>query len=154
LLLEGTKGNVGQAVESNAIAQPEDVLEALQENLRQRTNRLEPLAAKQQELMGKLLDTMEVWPLNNEGEQANEPGVYLMRKDKNGELRCEAWLGVESGALQFDRTHEGKTLEELKQVVGDTAAVAMEMHDEIRDYPVYLTFLYDKLAKQKEGLNL
>jgi hypothetical protein len=28
----------------------------------------------------------------------------------------------------------------------------METHDEIKDYPVYLTFLYDKLMKQKEGL--
>ncbi len=140
--------------ESTALAtHAADVVDAAKENLAKRTNRVKELAAKQQELTGKLLDTLETWPLSPDGVDTDVKRVCLMRQETpESDYVCMVTFVVNpsEGKLDLDVSLNGKTLEEIRQDSGTVTTTGIEMHNEVQDWPMYATYTYDKMQKGRE----
>jgi len=129
----------------------EDASEIARENFLKRTHRLKENAAKHQEMVGKLLDTLEIWPLSPEGLETETQRICVMRRETpESEPTCvvEFTLNASVNKLDIDMSLRGKTLAELKEVSAGMQANAIEMHDEITDLPVYATYVFEKQQRE------
>lgn len=143
----------GGGIESQAAAEQavnvDDIAQKARENFISRTNRLEQIAQKKQNLVEKLLDTMQVWPLSGEEVQTEVKRIILMGKPPEGSEEMVAMCAIDidastNGITDVDLSVEGKTLDQLKEDGFDTTTLAVETHPSVTDYLVYATHQYNK----------
>lgn len=158
MLLPGPDGALTPAESpQQALAASAVIVDTARENLKERTHRLAALAEKRQMLVEKLLDTMQIWPINADPQAKGYPQVCVMSDYQDGAtMRCirNFRFGGETGIEYGDRALIGKSLDELKAACGDTPTIAIEAHDELMDWPMYATFAAEKfkgIAAQSRG---
>ncbi len=156
LLPEAGGATVSDTTKHSETALDAHIAQATQvaiENLKSRSNRVKQLAQKRQELSKKLLDTLEIFTLSPKELITDEQRICLMRQpepEKPPVCIISFRMNIPKNEMYDDSSLNGKTLDQIRKLSGQQTTIGIETHDEIDDWPMYATYVQDKIRNTRK----